>query len=224
MTAPDYEFPPAALFDAVVTCPWRERSVRVDGSLGDWSDDEVMPPLGEVAGGEQYARLLMAWNEHGLYVAVDVPKSEPVVTNRESPGTGDALELFIDTRGAQSSHRATQFCYRLCVLPAPPGSAEGGPVIWQRPIARAMHRSPAPDFDAIRVASGLRDDGYALELAFEPDSLHGYEPAAGLRISLAAVVHDIQRGRQYWGTAADFPYERDPSTWTLVEHAAPDDA
>jgi len=218
VSAGDYEFPPAALFTTVAVAPWRERPVRVDGSLGEWSEHEVMPPLAELAGGEQFARLLLAWNRQGLYVAVDVPKSERIVTNRQNPAAGDAIELFIDTRGGRTGHRATQFCYHLIVLPVPPGSEEGGPIIWQRPLRRALQRSPAPDFDAIRVATGRHEDGYAIELAFAPDSLHGYEPAEGLRIGMVVVVHDIQRGRQVWGSSPDFPYERDPSTWGLVEH------
>jgi len=31
----DWEFPPAALFTTVAVAPWRERSVRIDGSLGE---------------------------------------------------------------------------------------------------------------------------------------------------------------------------------------------
>jgi len=214
----DWEFPPAALFTTVAVAPWRERSARVDGSLGDWDESQLMPPLGELAGGEEFARVYLAWNERGLYVAVDVTKDEPVVTNRQNPGAGDAVELLIDTRGGRTSHRATQFCYHLIVLPTRPGSTGGEPMIWQARMRRALQRSPEPDFEAIRLAAALREDGYAVELAFAPESLHGYEPAAGLRIGMAVIVHDIQRGTQYWGSARDFPWDRDPSTWGLVEH------
>ncbi len=214
----DWEFPPAALFTTVAVAPWRKRSARIDGKLGDWDDGQLMAPLGELAGGEEFARVYLAWNEGGLYVAVDVPRDEPVVTNRQNPRAGDALELLIDTRGGRTSHRATQFCYHLFVLPARPGRSRGDPMIWQARMRRALQRSPEPDFGAIRLAAGLRDDGYAVELAFPPESLHGYEPAEGLRIGMAVVVHDIRRGTQYWGTSRDFPWDRDPSTWGLVEH------
>lgn len=216
MSAHEHEFPPAALFSTIALVPWREVSPRVDGSLGDWSEHELMPPLGELSGGAQYADLSLAWNERGLYLALMVPKPERVVTNRANLDAGDALELFIDTRGAQTSHRATQFCHHLQVLPiAPPGGGDD-PVIFAQPLRRALQRSPEPHFGSIRLASALSDDGYALEIAFEPDSLHGLEPTAGGRLALAAVVHDIQRGRQYWGTSPDVPYERDPSTWGLI--------
>ncbi|MGD9498519.1 MAG: sugar-binding protein [Armatimonadota bacterium] len=221
MTGADWEFPPAALFQTVAICPWRERPVRVDGSLGEWGEGELMPLLGELAGGAQFAQLYLAWNERGLYLAVDVPKHERVVTNRHNPASGDALELFIDTRGGRTSHRATQFCYHLIVLPTAPGRGAHGPTIWQRPLRRALQRSPAADLDAIRLAANLREDGYAIELAFPPESLHGYEPAAGVRIGMAAVIHDIQRGTHLWGTSREVPYDRDPSTWGLVEHGRP---
>lgn len=223
MRTRDYEFPPAALFTTIAVCPWRERSPRVDGKLNDWDATQIMPPLAELSGGAQYAPLLLAWNERGLYLALDVPKDAPVVTNRQNPPAGDALELFVDTRAAGTSHRATQFCYHLIVLPRPPGSARGGPLIWQLPLRRALQKSPPADFDAIRLAADLRTDGYALELAIPPEALHGYEPAPGRRIGLAAIVHNIQRGAQHWGTSPEFPYERDPSTWGLVEHGGPPD-
>lgn len=219
--AREYEFPPAALFSTIAVCPWRERSPRVDGRLGDWDDTQLMPALGELSGGVQYAALYLAWNERGLYLALDVPKDAPVVTNRQNPAAGDALELFVDTRAAGTSHRATQFCYHLIILPRPPGRSRGGPLIWQRPLRRALQPAPPADFGAIRLAAHLRDDGYGLELAIPPEALHGYEPAAGQRIGMAAIVHDIQRGATYWGTSPEFPYQRDPSTWGLVEHGVP---
>lgn len=225
MSGSDFEFPPAALFSTIAQCPWREQSPRVDGSPGDWSSEHVMPPLGELSGGEQFATLSLAWNERGLYLALDVPKEpgEQVVTNRDNPGSGDALELLIDTRGSRTSHRANQFCYHLIIIPTPPGELREEPVIWQRPIRRALQRSPQIDLDAVRLASRLRDDDYVIEAAFEPESLNGYEPAPGLRIGMAVVIHDIQRGRQYWGASPDFPWRRDPATWGMVEHAPPID-
>lgn len=220
MSGRHYEFPSAALFTTIAVCPWRERSPRVDGKLGDWEKTQLMAPLDELSSGAQYAALYLAWNERGLYLALDVPKDAPVVTNRQNPPAGDALELYIDTRAGGTSHRATQFCYHLIVLPRPPGSARGGPLIWQRPLRRALQKAPNADLNAVRLAADLRADGYALELAIPPEALHGYEPAPGLRIALAAIVHDIQRGAQHWGTSPEFPYERDPSTWGLVEHGA----
>jgi len=217
VSASDFEFPPAALFSTVTLCPWREKSPRIDGALGDWSDEQLMPPLGELAGEEQFASLWMAWNERGLYLALSVPKHERIVTNRESPSSGDAFELFIDTRGARTSHRASQFCYHLVVLPAPPGRADGDPVIIQRNIRRALQRSQPVEMASLRAASRFDTDGYAVELAFEPDALHGYEPRPGLRIGLAVAIHDIQLGRQLWGASPDAPYERDPSTWGILE-------
>ena len=225
MIGSEFEFPPAALFSTIARCPWREQSPRVDGSLADWLDEQTMPPLGELSGGEQFATISLSWNERGLYIAVDVQKDQAaqVVTNRDNPASGDAIELLLDTRGSRISHRASQFCYHLVILPTPPGEAGDEPMIWQRPIRRALQRSPQIDLNAVRLASRLRDDGYVIEAAFAPEALHGYEPAPGLRIGMAVVVHDIRRGRQFWGTSPDFPWQRDPGTWGIVEHVPPAD-
>ncbi len=218
MNGSEHEFPPAALFRSIAICPWREHSPELDGVLEEWSERELMPPLAELAGGEQYADLYLAWNGDGLYLALSVPKQERVVINRQSPGTGDALQLFIDTRGAETGHRATQFCHHLVVFPTGAGPEDERPSVVQRPLRRALQRAPEADFDAIGVASSLGSERYVVELGFPPESLHGYEPEEGLRIAMAAVVSDIQRGTQYWGTAPDLPYLWDPSTWGLVEH------
>ncbi|NLO06206.1 MAG: hypothetical protein GX131_10310 [candidate division WS1 bacterium] len=219
MSEGSWEFPPGALFATILRCPWRGKSPRIDGCLSDWPEEQRMPPLGQLSGGEQFADVFMAWNERGLYLAVEVPKDARVVTNRQNPAAGDAVELFIDTRGARTSHRASQFCYHLVLLPAPPGRGGDEPQLIHKPLRRSLQHAPEVRSERLRLASDLRDDGYALELAIEPEALHGYEPVAGNRIGLALVVHDIQHGRQLFGTSADVPWERDPSTWGLVELA-----
>ena len=271
MSASEFEFPPAALFSTIALCPWREHSPRVDGHLGDWSPEQRMPPLGELAGVEQYADLFLAWNERGLYLALEVPKQERIVTNRESPASGDAVELFLYRRrqhldeagdvgagiqlarfellvqggafghhgGGDEDHRQNRYqqaddqrqqggqvasaasAPQQALLPVPPGEADGKPQVIQQPIRRALQRSQPISMSAVRAATGVHEESYVLELALGAEALHGYEPRPGLRIGMAVVVHDIQRGRQLWGAAPDVPYERDPSTWGIVEHLAP---
>jgi hypothetical protein len=150
-------------------------------------------------------------------VAVNVPKEARVVVNRQNPRAGDALEVFIDTHATQTSHRATQFCHQFVVLPAGGGAGRKEAMVWQAPMRRALQRAPMAAAEHLAVASKLGEDGYTLELALRAEALHGYEPEAGARMGLALVLYDIQRGPRFWGTSKDFPYIRDPSTWSLIE-------
>ena len=212
-----YEFPPIALFKPIARCRHRRRAPAINGKLGDWSEEYQLPPLDELSGEEGLARFYLGWNRRGLYLALEVPKEQPVVVNRQNPTAGDGLELFVDTRATQTSHRATQFCHHFVVLPAGGGRWRKQAMVWQVPIRRALQRAPLATAEHLKVASELRDDGYALELALGVGALHGYEPEVGARMGLALVLHDIQRGRRFWGTSEGFPYTRDPSTWALME-------
>ncbi len=211
------EFPPIALLKPIARCRYRPRRPTMDGKLGAWGNEYRLPALSELAGEADFAQYYLAWNGRGLYLALDVPKEAQVVVNRQNPSAGDALDLFIDTRATQTSHRATRFCHHFVVLPAGGGSDRSEAIVRQVPIRRALQRAPLADPEHMAVASKLRADGYSLELALRTEALHGYEPEEGGRIGLALVLHDIQRGRRFWGTAEDFPYARDPSTWSLIE-------
>jgi len=212
-----HEFPPVALFKPIALCRYRRRAPVINGNLGDWSEGFLLPPLEELAGGEGLADVYLGWNGRGLYLALDVPKEAEVVVNRQNPPAGDALEVFVDTHATQTSHRATQFCHHFVLLPAGGGPARKQALVWQRPIRRALQRAPMADPQHVAVASELRGDGYVVELSLRAQALRGYEPEAGARMGLALVLHDIQRGRLFWGTCEDFPYARDPSTWSLIE-------
>ena len=212
-----YEFPPAVLFATIVRCRQREQPPRVDGRLDDWGDEHLLPPLQELADSNDYARLWMAWNRRGLYLALQAPREKRLVGNRQNPGSADALELFIDTRAGQTGHRATQFCHHFWVLPVGGGADRSRPLIWQEHIRRALRRAPLADPADLMVAAHHDGESYGLEVALAADALSGFEPEPGRLIAVAMIVHDVHRGWQSWGTSWEFPYETDPSTWGLVE-------
>jgi len=212
-----HEFSPISLFKPIASCRYRPRRPTVDGKLREWRDEHRLAALSELAGEEDFAQYYLGWNGRGLYLALDVPKQAQVVVNRQNPPAGDALEVFVDTRATQTSHRATRFCHHFVMLPAGGGRNRKEAIVRQIPIRRALQRAPLADPEDMAVASELREDGYSLELALRTEALHGYEPEEGGRMALALVLHDIQRGRRFWGTAEDFPYARDPSTWSLIE-------
>jgi len=212
-----HEFPAAVLFPTIVRVGYVERTPRVDGSLGEWGDDHLLPPLHELADSEGFARLWMAWNEGGLYLALHVPGERPVVVNRQHPAAGDSLELFLDTRAGQTGHRPTQFCHHFWALPAGGGPDRREAIIWQTRLPRALRRAPLVDEGELRIAAGQDEEGWALEVGFPAESLLGLETRAGARLALAMVIRDPEHGLHYWGTARDLPHGRDPSTWGLVE-------
>ncbi len=103
-----WEFPPATLFRTISRCPHLAKSPRIDGRLGEWSDECELPPVHELAGGADFARLLMGWRDDGLYFAAEIPRTKPVVVNRTNPAGGDALASGIGPRAARTGPRGTQ--------------------------------------------------------------------------------------------------------------------
>lgn len=215
-----FEFPPLVLFRTVVRCRYREHAPVVDGRLGDWTDDYLLPPLQELADSNDFARLWMGWNHTGLYLAVHAPREQPLVGNRQQPASADALELFLDTRAGQTGHRATQFCYHFWVLPTGGGADRHQPLIWQEHIRRALRRAPLCDERLLQVAAHWDGESYGIELGLPAEALPGMELEAGRRLAVAIIIHDLHNGWQSWGTSWEFPYETDPSTWGLVELSA----
>ena len=214
-----YEFPPAVLFPTIVRVGQVDRTPRVDGSLGEWSDEHRLPPLHELADGHGFGRLWMTWNDGGVYLALHVPTERPVVVNRQHPASGDCLELFIDTRAGQTGHRATQFCYHFWALPTGGGPGRAEPIIWQTGLPNALRRAAPVNADDLRIAAREDGDGWTMEIGLPAESLLGLEPRAGARLGLAMVIRNPEHGLHYWGTARELPHMRDPSTWSLVELA-----
>ncbi len=212
-------FPSRVLFKAVARIP-RVDALKIDGDLSDWTDIPALPALAELDGTDSFARIHVAWSDAGLYVAEYCDKPVGTVSvNRRSPLAGDGLQLWIDTRGTQTTHRATRFCHHFVLLPKGGGLGRQEPLAWQGNIRRARERAPLCEPSEIRLASRVGPDHYTLEAFLAAGILNGFEPRAGLRMGFNYMAHDVPGGRQLWSTPPGFPADWDPSLWGLLELA-----
>jgi hypothetical protein len=179
----------------------------------------VLPNLGPLDADPPFYTLRAAWNPRGLGFELDVrgkhrlPKGD--IAN---PTAADGLQVWIDTRSTQNVHRATRFCHTFCFLP---GSGKREPAAGvQLPVARAREDAPLCDPDNLLVAADVAKDGYRLEAWIPGDVLHGFDPESQPRLGFHFVVRDFELGIHGLSAGADFPYESDPSLWSVLKLTA----
>ena len=119
--------PQRAFFDFAFHCPLRQEPLKINGNLRDWDDDALVPDLMAIDGQQPFATTYMAWDDSGLYFAVEVKHKTTYKINPREPSAGDCLELFIDTRDVKE-HRANRFCHRFYFLPGGTGKDGKKPI------------------------------------------------------------------------------------------------
>ena len=213
------ELPARAFFRYRVPISRKPSKLRVDGSLGEWDDATLLPDLRAVDGDPGFARMHLAWDEDGLYLALQVDGKTNIVSHRQHPRSADALFVWIDTRDVRDVHRAGRFCHQFAALPRGGGSDRHSATAWQLPIRRAREQAAICAPEKLKVASKVRKDGYSLELALPAAVLNGYDPSANPRLGFTYLVCDHELGGQTWSVPGGLPFDHDPSTWATVELA-----
>jgi hypothetical protein len=165
-----------------------------------------------------FADVRLAWNEFGLGFQVQVSgKEQAPACDATRPRGSDGVTLWIDTRDARSSHRATRYCHQLHFLPAGAGPDRDEPAFLQTKINRALQDAPAISPTAVTFRSFSARVGYTIE-AFVPGAvLHGFDPEQNPRLGFYYAVRDAELGEQVLSVDADFPFWEDPSLWSVLE-------
>ena len=170
-------------------------------------------------GKADFADVRLAWNEAGLAVEVDVRgKDKPPAGDASKPRLSDGLSLWIDTRDARTSHRASRFCHQFHFLPAGGGADRDEPAVVQAKINRASQDAPLADPGAVPFrVTDPGHGGYRLAAFLPAEVLHGFDPEQNPRIGFFYVVRDAELGEQSLGAAGELPYAEDPTLWQVLE-------
>jgi len=168
--------------------------------------------------GRNFADVRLAWNELGLGVQVEVRgKSEVPRGDISRPRASDGLTLWLDTRDARISHRASRYCHQFHFLPAGGGSERDEPVAVQSKINRALQDAPLNPPSAIPFRCERTKGGYRVEAFLPAAVLSGYDPEQNPRLGVYYAVRDAELGDQVLSVGADFPFSEDPSLWSVLE-------
>ncbi len=164
-----------------------------------------------------FAEVRVAWNERGLALQLVVRgKEKPPQASAARPRQSDGLTLWIDTRDARTSHRASRFCHQFHFLATGGGPDGTDPAFVQSKINRASQDARLVDSDAALLRLHQRN-GYRLEAFLPAEALTGFDPEQHPRLGFFYVVFDAEHGEQFLSAGPEFPYAEDPTLWEVLE-------
>jgi hypothetical protein len=178
----------------------------------------VLDNFAAMEGKTNFGEVRLAWNELGIGVRGEVRgKDKPPQGDAARPRASDGLTLWLDTRDARTSHRASRYCHQFHLLPAGGGSDLDEPVFVQAKIHRALHDAPLAQVSAVPFRCQRRRGAYVVEAFLPAAVLNGFDPEQNRRLGVFYAFHDADRGDQTLGADTGFPYSEDPSLWQVLE-------
>jgi hypothetical protein len=207
------------LFRLAYPCPHVAAMPREkDDRLLDLPENCRIDNFPGMAGRPNFADVRFGWSELGLGVQVTVAgKDQPPQGDAARPRGSDGLTLWIDTRDARSSHRATRYCHQFHFLPSGGGPDHDEPAFVQSKIHRALQDAPLSSPSAVPFQCARTKSGYILEAFLPAAILAGFDPEQNRRLGFYYVVRDLELGEQLLSVGSEFPYWEDPSLWSVLE-------
>jgi hypothetical protein len=184
----------------------------------DWADRYLVPVTAGMDGVEPFAKVYAGWSDGGMWSAFRVDQKQRPRPRPERFWTGDACEVWIDTRGSRDAHKPTPYCHHFYLMPD--GPQGGVPPIGFVRMLRPSSGGREPDLSRVRVARRTMDSGYAIEAFFPAEVLHGYDPHDSPVIGFCYNVCSVSMGRMHLSLSEGFRVWEDPSMWascTLTE-------
>ncbi len=170
------------------------------------------------SGDRHFADVRLAWNETGVGLQVEVRGKEQEPRGDASrPRGSDGVTLWIDTRNARGSHRASRHCHQFHFLPTGGGPDQDEPAFVQTKINRALQDAPLAPAGGVPFQAVRTRGGYIVEAFLPAIILNGFDPEQEPRLGFYYAVHDAELGEQVLSVGAEFPYWEDPSLWSVLE-------
>jgi hypothetical protein len=160
----------------------------------------------------------LAWSELGLGFQVEVKgKDQEPQGDATRLRASDGVTLWLDTRDARSSHRASRYCHQFFFLPTGGGPDRDEPVFSQTAIHRALQDAPLCSPGDVAFRGQLTKTGYIIEAFLPAAVMTGFDPEQNPRMGFFFAVRDVELGDHLLSGTADFPYWEDPSLWSVLE-------
>ncbi len=177
----------------------------------DWAVRHLLPVTAEMDGVKPFAKVYAGWSSSGMWTAFRVDQKQPARPRPERFWTGDACEVWIDTRGSRDAHKPTPYCHHFYLMPD--GPQGGSPPIGYLRMLRKSAGGRDPDLSKVKVARRTTDSGYAIEAFFPAEVLNGYDPHDSPVIGFCYNVCSVSMGRMHLSLSEGFRVWEDPSMW-----------
>src|SRR4051812_6302839 len=111
--------PPSFLLRICHPCRHCQPIPQTDGDrLLDLSADYRLQNFAVMDNRPSYADIRLAWNELGVGFQVEVKgKEQPPQGDIARARASDGVSIWLDTRDARTSHRASRYCHQFHLLP-----------------------------------------------------------------------------------------------------------
>jgi hypothetical protein len=211
------------LFRVAYPCRYVLEVPREGDDLLDLPQECRLENFADMDERRNFADVRLAWNERGLAVQVEVRgKDQPATSDSTRPRHSDGLSLWIDTRDARTSHRASRYCHQFHFLPTGGGEDRDEPCFVQSKINRALQDAPTAPAGSVALKARPVRGGYRVEAFLPAAVLHGFDPEQNPRLGVCYAVHDRELGDQVLSVGSDFPYTEDPTLWGVLELVKPE--
>jgi hypothetical protein len=195
-----------------------DRPLEEGDDLLDLPESCRLDNFAEMDERRNFADVRMVWNERGLALQVEVKgKEQPTVGDVARPRQSDGITLWIDTRDARNSHRASRYCHQFHFLASGGGPDKDEPALVQSKIHRALEDAPMVPGGSVPFRHERRPRGYLLEAFLPASALNGFDPEQSPRLGFCYAVHDNELGEQTASVDAEFPWAEDPTLWSVLE-------
>jgi hypothetical protein len=200
-------------------CRYRKEMPLEDADeIVDLSEAYRLENLSAMDDRPSFADVRLAWNELGLGVQVHVKgKQQGPQGDASRPRASDGVTLWVDTRDARNSHRASVYCHQFHLLAAGGGPELDEAVLVQSKIHRALENAPLCQPSEVPFQCTHIKGGYRLEVFFPAAVLNGFDPEQNRRLGFFYAVMDTECGEELLSLGGDFPYWEDPSLWSILE-------
>jgi hypothetical protein len=206
------------LFRVAYPCRYVAEVPREGDDLLDLPEDCRLDGFTEMDDRRPFAEVRLAWNEGGIALQVEVRGKECAAVGEVArPRHSDGVTVWLDTRDARTSHRASRYCHQFHFLAAGGGPDKDEPAFVQTRINRAMQDAPPASAEAVPFQLVPRSSGYRLEAFLPAAVLNGFDPEQNPRLGIHLLVHDQELGEQSLSVGSDFPIAEDPSLWSVLE-------
>jgi hypothetical protein len=207
------------LFRVAYACSYMDGIPREDDDrLVDLPPSCQIDNFAAMDGQRNFADVRLAWNDLGIGFQVEVSGKDQLPQGDVSRlRSSDGVSLWIDTRDARTSHRASRYCHQFHFLPTGGGPDRDEPASVQTKINRALQDAPISPVGAVPFRITHTKRGYLAEVFLPAAALHGFDPEQNPRLGFTYAVRDAELGEQVLSVGSEFPYWEDPSLWSVLE-------
>src|SRR5436190_21754120 len=122
-----------------------------------------------------FADVRLGWNELGLALQVEVRGKDRAPQGHEArPRVSDGVTLWVETRDARTSHRASRYCHQFHFLPTGGGLDNTEPACVQAKINRALNDAPTAPPGGVPFRCAPIRGGYRVEAFLPAAVLNGF--------------------------------------------------